>query len=188
MDRHPRPANGRTDSPDAEERSNAGAPALQPLIYQELRGLARAAFASQNRNHTLQPTALVHEAWLKLQGSLDRVRDRRHFLALAATAMRQVLADHAKSQRRQRRGGGARSVTFHGGEVEDARAFDLVAFDDALQSLARINERHARIVELRFLASLTIAETAAELGVSETTVASDWVMARAWLRRELAAE
>ncbi|GJM45575.1 MAG: extracytoplasmic sigma factor ECF [Gemmatimonadota bacterium] len=160
--------------------------ALLPLVYNELRGLARAVFSASPSGHTLQPTALVHEAWLKLVGNLDSVKGRRHFFAVAATAMRQVLADHAKAHRRAKRGGGVRAITLHEDVDRGTRVFDVVAFDDALSTLSELNARHARVVELRFLGSLTISETAAELGISETTVVSDWTMARAWLRSQLA--
>ncbi len=172
----------------ARERGESAEDLLLPLVYDELRGLAHAVFAGgvSPAGHTLQPTVLVHEAWLKLVGNLDPVHGRRHFFAVAATAMRQVLADHAKAHRRAKRGGGVRAVTLHEGLAHEPRVFDVVAFDEALSALASHNARHARIVELRFLGSLTISETAAELGISETTVVSDWTMARAWLRCQLA--
>ena len=159
---------------------------LAELVYRELRGLARAMMSENAAGHTLQPTALVHEAWLKLVGHLGAVQDRPHFFAIAATAMRQVLADHARAQQRLKRGGEARRITFSEGDIVDARAdFDLLEFSDALEKLAQISERQARVVELRLLGSLSIKETARFLGVSDRTVKTDWQMARAWLLREM---
>ena len=157
---------------------------LFELVYEQLRGLAAAAFRPGN-SPTLQPTALVHEAWLKLRGELEGVRDRQHFLALAGLAMRQVLADRARKARALKRD--ARRVTVHTGMSGPDRLapIDLVALDDALTQLAALKERHARVVELRFLAGLTIAETAEALGVSHTTVEADWAMSQAWLRDRL---
>jgi RNA polymerase sigma factor (TIGR02999 family) len=160
---------------------------LADLVYRELHQLARQQFAAQPGGHTLQPTALVHEAWLKLARHLDAVEGRRHFLALASTAMRQVLIDHARGGARDKRGGGACSIALEtGDEPAGAREFDLVAFDDCLRRLSELNPRHARLVELRFLGMLTIDEAAEELGVSHGTVENDWRMARAWLRTKLA--
>ncbi len=159
---------------------------LLPLVYDELRGLARAVFSGQRGDHTLQPTALVHEAWIKLAGNLGSIEDRRHFFAISARAMRQVLADHARGRSRKKRGGGQRQVSIDfDGVPAAAPGVDLVALDDSLTRLAGLNERHARVVELRLLGALTIAETAEALGVSHGTVESDWAMARAWLRNEL---
>ncbi len=161
---------------------------LLPLVYGELRGLARAVFAGRTAGNTLQPTALVHEAWLKLDGHLGSVEDRRHFFLLAGRAMRQVLADHARARRSQKRGGGAARVTLDtdlNAAAED-RSVDLVDLDDSLRALAERNERHARVAELRLFSGLSIEETAAALDVSARSVDADWAMAKAWLRRELA--
>ena len=170
-------AHGRGD-PGALDR-------LLPLVYDELHRLADRAFGSQRPGHTLQPTAVVHEAWLKLARGLGDVSGRQHFYAVAAKAMRQVLANHAASVRSRKRGDGLRAVTLH--ELGDGSEVDLVALDDALRKLAELNPRHARVVELRFLAGLTIPEAADAIGVSHGTVESDWAMARAWLGRELGA-
>lgn len=164
--------------------------ALLPLVYGQLHGLSEAIFLGENPGHTLQPTALVHEAWLKLAGHLDDLSDRTHFFAVASRAMRQVLTDHARSARRQKRGGSARRVTLDdhsGGDgASGGRAdLDLVDLEDSLARLADLNTRHARMVELRLLGGLTIAETASTLDVSHATVERDWVTVRAWLRREL---
>ncbi|MEM7306942.1 MAG: ECF-type sigma factor [Planctomycetota bacterium] len=163
------------------------AEALLPLVYDQLGALARQVFSDERRGHTLQPTALIHEAWVKLAGHLNALEDRRHFFALAARAMRQVLADHARGGARQKRGGDRRRITLDG-EVGTARerGLDLVELDDSLRRLAVLNKRHARVVELRVLGGLTIAETADVLDVSHSTVETDWFTAKAWLRRELA--
>lgn len=165
--------------------ASAGA-ALVPLIYAELGSLAARLFARERREHTLQPTALIHEAWVKLVGHLGRIDDRQHFFALASQAMRQVLADHARGAARLKRGGGRPGVTLDGRlGAGPGAAVDLIDLDDSLTRLARLNPRHARVVELRVLGGLTIAETAAALDVSDKTVERDWFMAKAWLRTEL---
>ncbi len=159
---------------------------LLPLVYDELHGLAQAVFSSQRGDHTLQPTALVHEAWMKMAGKLGSLDDRRHFFVVAAKAMRQVLTDHARGKHRQKRGGAKHQVTLDTDLVPAAASgVDLVALEDSLNRLAELNERHARVVELRLLGTLTIAETADAIGVSHGTVESDWAMAKAWLRTEL---
>jgi RNA polymerase sigma factor (TIGR02999 family) len=167
---------------------------LLPLVYGELRSLADAVFNGQSKGHTLQPTALVHEAWLKLDGNLGGLEGRRHFFAVAAKAMRQVLADHARSRGRAKRGGGQHLVTLDEAVTPAAKSsaatpsVDLIALHDALEKLTQLNERHARVVELRLLGSMTIAETAQTLGVSDGTVKTDWTIARAWLWRALGGE
>lgn len=157
-----------------------------PLIYSELQGLARQVFSNQNRSHTLQPTALVHEAWIKLAGNLGSVDDRRHFLVLAGMAMRQVLVDHARSRRAQKRGEGASKQTLIAGEmIQGKDGIDFVELDDSLRALAERNPRHGRIAELRILSGLTLEEVALELSVSRRTAESDWAMAKVWLRKHL---
>ena len=155
---------------------------LAELLYAELHALAQ---AQARPGGTLQPTALIHEVWLKLHGNLASLQDRRHFFAVASRAMRQVLANHARAARAQKRGEGRIGVTLdeHLGLNDDAT--DVVALDDSLARLAALNERHARVVELRFLCSLSIEETAEALSVSTATVERDWAFAQAWLRREL---
>ena len=162
------------------------------LVYDELRRVAY-QIGSDGVGHTLQPTAVVHEAWLKLAPRLDAVNDRVHFFAVASMAMRQVLGDHARAARREKRGGGRRVVTLDGnvalaGNVAQHGALDadLCALDESLEQLASLNPRHARVVELRVFGGLSIAETAEALGVSHGTIESDWSMARAWLWRRLA--
>jgi len=159
---------------------------LLELTYGELRLIARRV-AGPADEPTLHPTALVHEAWLKLSAGLGGLKDRRHFLAVASLAMRQVLADQARARRRLKREDPRRGRVLT--EVDGAAHhadFDLVVLDDLLSRLQALDARQARVVELRFLGGLTIAETAEELGVSHATVEEDWSLARAWLRRELA--
>ena len=164
----------------------AAGESLLAITYAELGQIARLHFSSQPLGHTLQPTALVHEVWLKLAGHLDRVEDRRHFFALASQAMRQVLADHARGRDRTKRGSGRPRITLDSSMgMADTTAIELVDLDDSLRRLATLNERHARVVELRIFGGLTIAETAEVLEVSHTTIESDWFTARAWLHTEL---
>jgi len=164
---------------------------LLPRVYDELRALADAYMRRERAGHTLQPTALVHEAFLRLlrlpPGS---VQNRIHFFALAAQAMRRILADHARRHRAAKRGGGAVRVPLElvEGGAPAAPAGDDVAADDldaALEDLAKLDERQARVVELRFFGGLSIEETAEVLAVSTATVKRDWLVARAWLHREL---
>ena len=171
--------------------------ALAPLVYAELRRQARLALRREGEGHTLQPTALVHEAWLRLEGQHDaRWESRTQFLAVAAQAMRRVLVDHARTRRALKRGGGATPITLGdadravaGGASADAAAdaVDVLALDDALARLAILDPRKARLVELRYFAGLSIPEAAAALGVSLATVGREWAVARMWLRRELEA-
>lgn len=151
-------------------------------VYDELRRAARAIHAGAGA--TLQPTALVHEAWFKLAPHLANLSGRVHFLAVAGKAMRQVLADHARSQRRDKRGGAWACVELDEGLVA-ARAPDpdLLELHERIEQLERLNERHARVVEMRVFAGMRASEVAEVLGVSKDTVEADWNMARAWLAR-----
>ncbi len=161
---------------------------LFPVVYDELRRRAAAYLRRERPDHTLQPTALAHEAYLKLAGAERlRVADRAHFMALAARAMRAILVDHARRRGAQKRGGGCRPVVLDEAMVvagPDAGAFDDL--DRALTDLARRSERQARVVELRYFGGLTVDEIAEVLGTSSVTVKRDWTTARAWLYRELA--
>jgi RNA polymerase sigma factor (TIGR02999 family) len=162
---------------------------LLPLVYDELRRLAGRYLRREKPGHTLQATALVHEAYLELvDASRVSWQGRTHFFAVGARVMRRLLIDHARGRGRQRRGGGARRVSLHEALVpagEDLDREQLLDLDAALEKLAGLDERQARVVELRAFGGLTNAEIAALLGVSERTVERDWRFARAWLRREL---
>ncbi len=161
---------------------------LLPLVYDELRAMARGVFGDR-RGHTLQPTALVHEAYLKLAENLEGLEGRRHFLVVAGKAMRQVVADHARGLGAAKRGGGRRAVTLDTDLTGEAgSAIDLVQLHESLERLAALNERHARVVELRIFSGFSVEETAEVLGVSARSVKSDWAMAKAWLRKELRAD
>lgn len=161
---------------------------LIPIVYGELRAIAGLVFRRERGDHTLQPTAVVHEAFLKLAGGDVPFRDRVHFFAVAAQAMRQVLVDHARARVAAKRGGGATRIELGelpGGGADRALA-DVLAVDQALERLAALDADQARIVELRYFGGLTVEETAEVLGVSAPTVKRDWRLARAFLARELA--
>lgn len=174
----------------ADDMANRPPPpttALLELVYQELRRLAADYLQQERSDHTLQPTALVHEAYMRL-AELDRIewRDRTHFYAAAAGAIRRVLVDHARSHRAAKRGGGWHRITLTGlGNSGPARELDVLSLDEALERLAALDARKARVIELRYFAGMTIAETARTLGVGTTTVEDDWAFAKSWLRREL---
>jgi RNA polymerase sigma-70 factor (ECF subfamily) len=160
---------------------------LIPLVHDELRRIARRCVAGERRGHSLDATALVNEAYLRLL-DVQHVdwQDRAHFLAMAARLMRRILVDVARSKGYQKRGGGAVRVTFDNAlAVTDEPGRDLVALDDALEALVKVDERKARVIELRFFGGLSVKETAAVLAVSVDTVMRDWKLARAWLLREL---
>lgn len=160
---------------------------LVPLVYEQLQALARAVFSSEAAQHTLQPTAIVHEAWIKMSGNLDPVQNRRHFFIIAGKAMRQVIADHARRKNSLKRGGGQRRLMLDTRlGATDSPAVDLVELDDSLNKLADQNQSHAAVAELRLFSGLSIAETAEALDLSPRTVDSAWAMAKAWLRRDLA--
>jgi len=160
---------------------------LMPLVHGELRRLARRAMGRERRGHTLQTTALVNEAYLRLV-DLSRVewQDRTHFFAMSARLMRRILVDHARSRAFQKRGGGAKRVSFDEAlVVSETRGADMVALDDALQALAAFDARKSQVVELRFFGGLSVDETAEALHVSPETVMRDWRLAKVWLLREL---
>jgi RNA polymerase sigma-70 factor (ECF subfamily) len=163
------------------------APVLVPLVYNELRRLAEYHLRKERPDHTLQATALVHEAYLKLVDKPDaRWQDRAHFFAVAAQAMRRVLMDHARARRGPKRAGAQAAVTLDEARLKaDEPPLDLVALDLALERLTARDAQQGRVVELRFFGGLTIEETAEVLGISAATVKREWAMARAWLRREL---
>ena len=166
----------------------AASDALVALVYTELRRQARRALRREGVGHTLQATALVHEAWLRLDAQHQaRWESRTQFLAVAAQMMRRVLVDHARTRRALRRGGGETQLTLGNAEhaVAAAENVDVLALDDALARLATLDPRKARLVELRYFAGLSIPEAAAALGVSQATIGREWAVARMWLRREL---
>ena len=159
---------------------------LTPLVYSELQKIARKYMAQERSNHTLQPTALINEAYVRLVDMRQpRWRDRTHFFALAAQVMRRILVDFARARRYQKRGGGAQQVTLEEGFLMSEPGNDLVALDDALTALAAIDLRKSRVVEMRFFGGLSLEETAEALGVSAKTVTRDWNVAKVWLLREL---
>jgi len=163
---------------------------LTPVVYEELRRLARARLRGERTGHTLQTTELVNEAYLRL-ADCERMRwqDRAHFFAVSAQMMRRILVDHARRRRNQKRGGGALHVSLGAGDLMMPNPeLDLVALDDALQAFAQLDPRKVRVVELRFFAGLSVEEIAEVLKVSPVTVTRDWNSARAWLRREMTRE
>ena len=160
---------------------------LMPLVYGELRRIAAYHLRDERSGHTLQPTALVHEAYMRLAIRSELyVRDRAHFLALAAQVMRHILVDYARARRRGKRGGGRTMVALDEAlAVHEEREADLIALDDALTELSRMSAQQGQIVELRYFGGLTIEEIAETLGIAIARVRSDWTLARTWLRREL---
>jgi RNA polymerase sigma-70 factor (ECF subfamily) len=170
--------------------SNGDAAALDelaPLVYDELRRLARRHMSREREGHTLQTTALVNEAYLRLIDQHDvRWQNRAHFFAIAARMMRRILIDHARSRHYEKRGGGAPRVSLDdAAELSGGRAAELVSLDEALKALAEIDERKARVVELRYFGGLTAEEIAEVVGCSPDTVTREWRRAKAWLRREM---
>ena len=160
---------------------------LTPIVHEELRRLARRQMAGERPGHTLQPTALVNEAYLRLVDLKQmQWQDRAHFFAMAARLMRRILVDFARARGYQKRGGGAKQVSFSETlEVPDSQPTDVVALVDALDELARVDERKSQVVELRFFGGLSIEETAEVLSVSRETVKRDWIFAKMWLLRHL---
>jgi RNA polymerase sigma factor (TIGR02999 family) len=160
---------------------------LVPLVYSELRRIAQHHLSQERPDHTLQSTALVHEAYLRLmkQGPAE-IENRAHFLAVASRLMRQILVDHARGHRAAKRGGGYKIELSEASASQAGMNLDLVALDDALNELARLDAQQARIVELKFFGGLSIEDTAQVVGVSRTTIKREWATARAWLRREMA--
>jgi len=186
---------------DLVERSQAGdeaaAEELMPVVYDELRRIAGAYMRRERPGQTIQPTALVHEAYLRLlKGKNQDWQGRTHFLAIAAVSMRQILVERARAKQTEKRGGGRDRITLdestfrEGGPAAGAAgdvAYDMLAVDEALGRLTKLDPQQARVVELRFFGGLTIEETAATLDISPATVKRHWTMAKAWLRREVVA-
>jgi RNA polymerase sigma factor (TIGR02999 family) len=160
---------------------------LMPLVYEELRRMAARQLRHERTDHTLQPTALVHEAWLRLvQTNRLTWQNRAHFLGVAAELMRRILVDHARRRSAEMRGGGETRLSLDEAlSVSDQKAVGLLALDDALTSLAALDPRQSRIVELKYFGGLEIEEIAEVVGISPATVKRDWQWARAWLQREI---
>ena len=170
-------------------RPSGAIESLVPLVYAELHQLAERQMRREDPGHTLSPTALVHEAYIRM---IDQTRvewqDRAHFFAIAAQAMRRVLVDHARRHGAARRGGGVRPLDVNEVDVPlEERAEELLALDEALRELGTLDERLARVVELRYFGGLTEVEAAEVLGVTERTIRRDWVKARGWLLLKLGA-
>jgi RNA polymerase sigma-70 factor, ECF subfamily len=162
---------------------------LTPLVYGELHRRARRLMGRERDGHSLQPTELIHEAYLRLVGSTPvDWHDRSHFYALAARLMRQILVDHARSRGRQKRGGAALAVTLDEAAICPRESLDLGRLDDALHALADTDVRKSRVVELRFFGGFSVDQVAAILDVSPQTVLRDWRLAKAWLQREMRRE
>lgn len=158
---------------------------LLPLVYDELRVIAASQLRREAQGHTLEPTALVHEAFLRLVDQRDGFRNRSHFYGVAAQAMRRILVDYARRRRALKRDGGVRITLGEGLGSSTGAAEEVIAVDEALARLEVLDPRLARVVELRFFAGLSVEETGAILEVSPATVKRDWAAARAWLQREL---
>jgi RNA polymerase sigma factor (TIGR02999 family) len=158
-----------------------------PVVHDELHRIARRCMRGERAGHTLQATALVNEAYVRLIDTQQvRWQDRTHFLAVSARLMRRVLVDHARARLYQKRGGGASKVTLTDGLAgSDEQPQDVIALHDALDALAKFDERKSRVVELRVFGGLTVEETAHVLGVSADTIMRDWKLAKAWLLREI---
>jgi len=161
--------------------------ALVPLLYRQLRLIAAGYLRHERDGHTLEPTALVHEAYLRLLGHEEIAwQNRAHFLAVASQVMRRILTDHGRRRARAKRGGGGARVTLNESLVgAGKRDFDIVALDDALGALEQVDPELARVVEMRFFGGMTVDETAEALGLSPRGVDRAWATARAWLQREL---
>ena len=160
---------------------------LMPVVYQELRKIAAGYLRRERPDHTLQPTALIHEAYLRLMnGAPPSWLSRAHFYGVAARVMRQLLVEHARAHAAVKRGGGARKVDLDDATLfSEGRAADLVALDDALVALSAFDDRKGRVIELRFFAGLSLDETAEALGISVATVGRELRLAQAWIQREL---
>jgi RNA polymerase sigma-70 factor, ECF subfamily len=163
---------------------------LMPLVYTELRQLAHRYMRRERPGHTMQTTALIHEAYLRLVDQNQvRWQHQAHFFGIAARLMRQILIEHARSHTRAKRGGGVGTISLDKAAiVSQARATELLALDDALERLATIDPRKSQVVELRFFGGLSVEEAAQVLNIAPNTVLRDWRMAKAWLRREISHE
>ena len=176
------------------ERASAGdakaVSQLMPLVYDELRRLAASYLRRERAGQTLQATALVHEAYVRLVGEkAQRWQNKAHFLAIAALSMRQILVQRARTRKAAKRGGDPQRITLDdqlfAAQTKEGAEIDLVALDTALQKLSSLSERQAKVVELRYFGGLSVEEAAEVLDVSPATIKREWTLARAWLRREL---
>jgi RNA polymerase sigma factor (TIGR02999 family) len=177
-------------SAEKKDARGSGAEDIFPLVYDELRRRARHYLSKERPDHTLQPTALVHEAYLRMAAQkVPQVENRLHFLAIAARVMRQVLVDHARTHKADKRGGAARRLSLDDFDVasEQARG-DLLQLSEALDKLEKADERKARVVDMRFFGGMKEQEVAEVLGLNEKTVQRDWNFAKLWLYRELGGE
>ncbi len=182
---------------DARENQVSALRELLPLVHDELRRIAGAQMRRERQDHTLAPTALVHEAFVRLADHPGMAwEDRAHFLGVASQAMRRVLVDHARARKAEKRGGARARVTLVVDQIaddgadrgaDDVTGVDLLDLDEKLDAFRALHERRARVVELRFFGGLTFEESGHVLGVSAKTVEADWYFARAWLRREMRA-
>ena len=171
---------------DLQQGKDGAADQLVPLVYSELHDLAVHYMRGERDDHTLQPTALVHEAYMRLVDQRNASwQNRSHFFGIAAQAMRRILVDHARRKRAAKREGGNRVTLDESVAEAPQRSVDLIALDDALNKLAALDPRQARVVELRFFGGLDIEQTAESLGISPATVKRDWTFARAFLQREM---
>jgi RNA polymerase sigma-70 factor, ECF subfamily len=171
---------------DCGKGDKAALDQLLPLVYEELRRLANHYMRHERPDHTLQTSALINEAYIRLIDAKVSWESRTHFFGIAARLMRQILVDHARTRKQAKRGGGQHKTSLSGAlEIDNPEAADIIALDEALNSLAKIDLQQSRIVELRFFGGMTIEETAKILSISHATVERDWQMARAWLRREM---
>ncbi len=167
---------------------NEALPRLIPLVYQELKRLAARFLQDEREGHTLQPTALVNEAYLRLAGQNTEWQNRAHFMAVAGQVMRRILVDYARQHIAAKRGGGEIAVDLDECEirVEAGQSEELLAVDDALSRLAALDPQQARVVEMRYFGGMTVEETARAMSISPRTVKREWAMAKAWLRLEIA--
>ena len=172
---------------DVQDGRPSAAPQLFPLVYEELRRLARRQMRSERSDHTLQATALVHEAYFRLVNQPERTwQNRTHFIRIAAQVMRRMLIDYARARRADKREGGLKRVPLEEPLLlTEEQSGELLALNEALDRLAQVDPRQSRVVELRFFGGLTVEETAEALDMSPKTVKRDWSVARAWLHREV---
>ena len=164
-----------------DDAQRASLTQIFPAIYEDIYRVAQRYMGQERGSHTLTPTALVNEAFVRIHGRGIPVKEQTHALVLAAIAMRHILVEHARARKREKRGGGIQQIALSGDERSDRNEFEILELDDLLTQLAELDERRARVVELRFFSGMTNEEIASALGVARSTVAEDWSLARAWL-------